>query len=440
MLKVDLMETKMEPLASAMGDRTKDTEKGLKPKILGKNQPLDEEAFREIAGFETNEENKAKVKRFAIHLMSKNLKRFAVMRHMRYLGLFFKILKQPDVDMKDIPTDQFELVMLKFQREKNTWDRAMTTHQKSRILLTLKKTYKYLYGNNVAVPMNIAGVGIEKDKAAENKHRQEISDNLIDQSEVMRLIDCATTIRDQTIVALLWDTGMRVGELTNLTIRSADLKGSVAHISIGVSKTDARKVPLLFSAPYLTIYLETRKNAQLDDRLFVTEGTWKLKESGIGRGAVNKILRTLAEKAGIKKNIHAHIFRHSRGTDLAGKFTPVQMKAFFGWSGNSHMIDTYTHLSGKMIDDAFLAAHGEKIEKKEEVKSRKVCAKCEEVNPVTALFCNRCTSPLDPVALMEMDKHSKSLRDFYMEASDREKDDFIKELFTAMKKKGLKTE
>ena len=60
------------------------------------------------------------------------------------------------------------------------------------------------------------------------------------------------------------------------------------------------------------------------------------------------------------------------------KLTEQQLKAFFGWTGDSRMASTYVHLSGRDIDNAVLQANGVKLSQ-------------EEIAPkLTVKTCNRC--------------------------------------------------
>jgi hypothetical protein len=66
----------------------------------------------------------------------------------------------------------------------------------------------------------------------------------------------------------------------------------------------------------------------------------------------------VSNKAGINKNLHPHLFRHSRATYMANFLTEAQMNAYFGWVQGSDMPAVYVHLSGRDIDDAVLKANG----------------------------------------------------------------------------------
>ena len=367
---------------------------------------LEAEVLIAISKFKTSEANKEKIKQVAYHLLAKRIQKFAIMRHVNNLGVFFELLNVPDADLKDITTEQFNRVLVRLQMQNKT------THYTRRVLLTLKKTYRFLYGNDAFVPQQLAVIKIGKDKDAENRHEKKIADNLLYQEDIEKLIDAAQSVRDKAILAVLWDTGMRVGELINLTTRDADFKGNVGHIQISVSKTKARRVPILFAAPYIATYLETRKRAKSDEPLFVAEsGSYRfdenhnkivrLKGTQITTAAVSKMLKVTAKKAGIDKEIHPHLFRHSRATDLVGKLTPTQMRVLFGWSKGSTIVDDYSHISGKMIDDAFMAAHGKKPLEQKPVETDKACPRCKEPNALTNIHCSKCGSPLDVGQVMK---------------------------------------
>lgn len=103
----------------------------------------------------------------------------------------------------------------------------------------------------------------------------------------------------------------------------------------------------------------------------------------IGRAAV---------KAGIKKRVHPHLFRHSRATLLAKRLTEAQMKSYLGWTRSSKMAGIYVHLSGKDTDVAILEMNGIKMKSEEaveELKPRK-CIRCNLEYGATTRFCEQC--------------------------------------------------
>ena len=70
------------------------------------------------------------------------------------------------------------------------------------------------------------------------------------------------------------------------------------------------------------------------------------------------ILIRLASRAGIKKRVNPHGFRHARATNLADHLTEAQMNEYLGWVQSPKMTSIYVHLSGRDVDKALLKLHG----------------------------------------------------------------------------------
>ena len=96
-------------------------------------------------------------------------------------------------------------------------------------------------------------------------------------------------------------------------------------------------------------------------------------------------IRKMALKAGIRKRVFPHLFRHSRATFLASRMTEAQMKEYFGWTQSSDMAATYVHLSGRDVDDTLLKInHIDRVEKQESTEAENKKA----INTMDALFQN----------------------------------------------------
>jgi len=110
------------------------------------------------------------------------------------------------------------------------------------------------------------------------------------------------------------------------------------------------------------------------------------------------ILRKIAKRAGIRKKVNPHAFRHARATHLAKFLTEAQMKEFFGWVQDSDMASVYVHLSGRDVDRAILQLYGMQVDEEKEENGKllpKKCLRCGEINPATNKVCRRCFFPLD---------------------------------------------
>jgi len=112
---------------------------------------------------------------------------------------------------------------------------------------------------------------------------------------------------------------------------------------------------------------------------------------------INKILKTAADRAEIRKNIHAHILRHSQATRLANTMTEQQLKVFMGWQPGSNMSQVYVHLSGKDMDKATLKSYGVAIKEADgDIVER--CDQCGSVVSPGIQYCGTCGLPLSEEA------------------------------------------
>jgi site-specific recombinase XerD len=310
---------------------------------------------------------------------------------------------------------------------------GLADEEKRKIRVTLKVFYKHFLGEDLYYPKQVAWM---KTSGAKNKM---LPEDLLSEAEVLKLIETAKDLRDKAIIALLFDTGMRIGELASLRIKDVEIGGTISHIMAN-GKTGMRRIPITFSVPYLSQYLNTMPNAKSGDNLWQTIGTWEYTGKTVRSDGIRQMLKRLARKAGINKRIYPHLFRHSRASIYANKLTEQQLKVYFGWTGDSKMAATYVHLSGRDIDNAIIHAYGGKPDvAAEEVKLKvKVCARCQFDNPVDAKYCNRCGSPLDISTAVLEEKTSIEIRNSLMESIKDPKllEEIVHQYLLEKKKKG----
>ena len=160
-------------------------------------------------------------------------------------------------------------------------------------------------------------------------------------------------------------TGLRVGELSTLTLKSLDFKKRTIHLrkqyldlSNGTLKTGEREVKgtkAMFTAIQKYLIFERGKVAKCDN-LFVTLRSRNNSPAGmpLKRSSIIKIFSRLKEETGIR-NCHAHILRHTfASTFLAtkaknDKVTVAVLQKLMGHKNiNTTMI--YTHLDYSLND------------------------------------------------------------------------------------------
>ncbi len=179
-------------------------------------------------------------------------------------------------------------------------------------------------------------------------------------AEVIRLLETLSdqeplTLRNIALIELVYGSGLRVSELLNLKLNNIHFSGNYAKITGKGNKE--RIVPLgEMSLKALRNYLAKGRNLLLKNNvsnyLFVNLYGNKLSRQGF-----YKILKEIARKANIEKEISPHTLRHSFATHLleAG----VDLRTLQELLGHKDISTTqiYTHLSQKHLKDVYLKTH-----------------------------------------------------------------------------------
>ncbi|MBA7473104.1 Tyrosine recombinase XerC [subsurface metagenome] len=147
---------------------------------------------------------------------------------------------------------------------------------------------------------------------------------LLRSDEVVSLIDanrrCSTGVRNRSLIAVLWRSGLRLGEALALRARDIDLSTGKINVRSGkggrqrICGTDTMTISLIEQ------WLAVRKELGINSRcqLFST-----LKGGQIRQEYVRQMLSRLAARAGITKRVHAHALRHSFASELVNEGLPI---------------------------------------------------------------------------------------------------------------------
>ena len=159
-----------------------------------------------------------------------------------------------------------------------------------------------------------------------------------------------TKLRNAIILELLFSTGMRVSEVSNLKIENIDLKSNTIFIFGKGSKErimcfSNRNIPILIAN-----YLEKRNSD--NQFLFINKLGNVYSEQSI-RNMVN----TYAKAAGVESHITPHMFRHTFATALLDE--DVNIRYIQQLLGHSSIVTTqiYTHISTNKIRNILECKH-----------------------------------------------------------------------------------
>lgn len=162
--------------------------------------------------------------------------------------------------------------------------------------------------------------------------------------------------RNASIIETLYSCGLRVSELVNLKI--TDLHLDEEYIKVTGKGNKERLVPIGRSAVKLLLnylnhvrpHLPLKKGAE--DTVYLNR-----RGAGLSRVMVFYIVKDLAEKAGIKKELSPHTFRHSFATHLVEG--GADLRAVQEMLGHESITTTeiYTHLDKQFLRDNILSFH-----------------------------------------------------------------------------------
>jgi integrase/recombinase XerD len=160
--------------------------------------------------------------------------------------------------------------------------------------------------------------------------------------------------RTKTMVHLLLDTGIRVGELVAISLK--DVSMSSSSILIHGKGNRQRLVYLLERTLYrkLQKYLISRQRvASTSDRLFVSaSGT------PVSTAAVRKELKALSGSAAIARHVTPHMLRHTCATHWLEAGLDIRyVQKLLGHQSIS-TTEIYTHVSDQGLREALLRATG----------------------------------------------------------------------------------
>lgn len=163
-------------------------------------------------------------------------------------------------------------------------------------------------------------------------------------------------MRNKALLEVLYGCGLRVSELVNLKLSNLSLE--IEYIKVVGKGNKERLVPIGQSAiKYLKHYIEeVRVHATIkagkEDYVFINRlGT------PLSRVMIFMIVKDLAVKAGIKKNISPHTFRHSFATHLIEG--GADLRAVQEMLGHESITTTeiYTHLDRDYLRSVITSFH-----------------------------------------------------------------------------------
>ncbi len=167
--------------------------------------------------------------------------------------------------------------------------------------------------------------------------------------------------RNKMMLYLLYATGMRISELTNLEL--GDLQFDTGFISVRGKGGKGRLVPLPHKVlSMLRDYLDAVRphliaQPLLEKAPYVFPVQYAAQVKAISRQSFWITLKEFCAQAGIKKNISPHMLRHSLATHLLQQGAHLRSLQLLLGHENLSTVEIYTHLETSYVRKVYDKKH-----------------------------------------------------------------------------------
>ena len=161
---------------------------------------------------------------------------------------------------------------------------------------------------------------------------------VLSKKDIENMIKITNNLKHKLIIQMLYSSGMRVSEITNLEWKDIDFKRNIIHIKLAKGKKD--RIVMLSKK----VKKGLKTITEIKNYVFLTT-----RKTKYNIRTIEKIISNCAKKANIKQNVTPHTLRHSFATHLLENGTDIRyIKDLLGHKDiNTTLI--YTKVSNKNI-------------------------------------------------------------------------------------------
>jgi site-specific recombinase XerD len=184
----------------------------------------------------------------------------------------------------------------------------------------------------------------------------------LDSGELDRLLEAASgqdikSLRDRSILELLFSAGLRVSELISINRDQINLARQEFSVK---GKGDKIRIVFISNTAKEALEKYLNKRMALFVRFSKKKKTEAEKNKRLTPRSIQRIVKYYAAKAGIVKDVHPHTLRHSFATDLLANGADI--RSVQTMLGHSSITTTqiYTHITNQQLKEIHKKFHGKK--------------------------------------------------------------------------------
>ena len=261
-------------------------------------------------------------------LNQRNLSTYTIKSYKTTFKLFINyLISEKYIKIKNINFDIFtreNIIDFLNYLENNLKSSIITRNQR---LAAIKSFCNYVLEEDVENHIDLLRILKISKKKAESKEIDYLTKDELNKYLSVISTDNRKGVRDYTLINLLYDSGCRESELINIKVNDLDLDNNPCVTLYGKGRKH-RTIPITYETRNLiNKYIKLFRLSNYD-YLFCGNGSNKASSKMIVH-----IVKKYAKLSKINKNIHPHVFRHSRAMHmLENNIALIDISNFLGHS------------------------------------------------------------------------------------------------------------
>ena len=272
---------------------------------------------------------------FIEHLKAKNYSPSTIVAYSSHLEIYLDHLRATGIsDIRGVSQDGVKKYLLKLVEQKNAGleGKGYANATISIKIRAVKRFFQYLETSG-QILINPAEL-IKEPRKDTSLPRTVLTDDEVRKILEQPRLNHDFGIRDRAVLEVFYSTGIRLEEMTRLTVFDCDLQGGLLRVNKGKGSKD-RLIPLgKYSVAILRKYIAHVRPryhdvAKAGKALFLNRFGQPLSKQ-----MIEIFVRNYARKAGIIKKVTPHAFRHTFATDLVRNGADIAaVRKMLGHSG-----------------------------------------------------------------------------------------------------------
>ena len=165
--------------------------------------------------------------------------------------------------------------------------------------------------------------------------------DVLGREEVMKMCEAVKNQKHKLVLALLYYAGLRLSEVINLRWKDIDFERGLIRVKI--AKGEHERIVFLHEK-VAGLLKQFKEGDDVHNQILISE-----RGNKYNKRTIQLIIKHVAQKAGIKRNIHPHTLRHSFATHLLEGGADIRYIQQLLGHKNLQTTQIYTHIANSDI-------------------------------------------------------------------------------------------